>query len=59
SLAELVGADERLGAEGVARLAPGAAVAHRTTPGGGGPEPVRVQLEAARALLDRQAQWLA
>jgi argininosuccinate lyase len=57
-LAELVAADPRLGAEGVERIAPGASVAQRTTPGAGGPEPLGAQLAAMRALLDRQAQWL-
>ena len=42
-----------------ALLAPGASVAQRTTPGAGGPEPLGAQLAAMRALLDRQAQWLA
>ena len=41
-----------------ALLAPGAAVAQRTTPGAGGPEPLGAQLAAMRALLARQAQWL-
>jgi argininosuccinate lyase len=58
-LAELVAADERLGAEGAALLAPGAAVARRTTPGAGGPEPLAAQLDAMRHRLARQAQWLA
>lgn len=58
ALVDLVAADPRLGAEGAALLAPGGSVARRTTPGGGGPEPVAAQLVEARALLDRQAQWL-
>ena len=57
--AELVAEEPRLGEEGVALLAPGAAVAQRTTPGAGGPEPLGAQLAAVRTLLDRQAQWLA
>ncbi len=57
-LAEIVAGDPRLGAEGAALLARGAAVRNRTTPGGGGPEPLGPQLEAARRLLDGQAQWL-
>ncbi len=57
--AELVAAEPRLGAEGVALLAPGAAVAQRTTPGAGGPGPLAAQLAAVRTLLDHQAQWLA
>jgi argininosuccinate lyase len=59
SFAELVAEEPRLGEEGVALLAPGAAVAQRTTPGAGGPEPLGAQLAAVRTLLDRQAQWLA
>jgi len=59
SLADLVAADPRLGAEGVALLAPGASVAQRTTPGAGGPGPLAAQLAAVRATLDAQAQWLA
>jgi hypothetical protein len=43
----------------VALLAPGASVAQRSTPGGGGPEPLRAQLASMHALLARQAQWLA
>jgi len=58
TLADLVADEPRLGAEGVALLAPGAAVAQRSTPGAGGPEPLGVQLTAMRALLARQAQWL-
>ena len=37
---------------------PGSAVRRRTTPGGAGPEPVAVQLDAARDRLRRQQQWL-
>ncbi len=43
-LADLVRADERLGAEGAAILEPGVAVTRRATAGGGGPEAVAVQL---------------
>lgn len=50
SLAELVEADERLGAEPARLLQPGVAVTRRTTPGGAGPGPVAEQLEA----LERQ-----
>ena len=42
SLVDLVAADERLGPEAAALLAPGVAVRRRTTPGGAGPEPVAV-----------------
>lgn len=59
SLVDLVAADARLGEEGAALLAPGASVARRTTPGAGGPEPVAAQMDEARDLLARQAQWLA
>ena len=43
SLVDLVSADERLGPEAAALLAPGAPVRRRTTPGGAGPGPVAVQ----------------
>jgi argininosuccinate lyase len=52
SLADLVGADERLGAEAAALVAPGVAVTRRTTAGGGGPDPVARQLERFRHRLD-------
>jgi len=59
TLADLVAADENLGAEAAALLAPGVAVRRRTTPGGAGPEPVAVQrtrfaerLNAQRARFD-------
>jgi argininosuccinate lyase len=44
-LGELVAAHPALGDEAVALLQPGVAVTRRTTPGGAGPEPVRIQLE--------------
>jgi len=50
-LADLVAADEHLGAEAVALLGPGVAVTRRTTPGGAGPAPVQDQLDAFRAAL--------
>ncbi|MBK5287491.1 MAG: argininosuccinate lyase, partial [Acidimicrobiia bacterium] len=59
ALATLVAADERLGADASALLMPGAAVANRVTPGGGGPEPLAAQLVAVRARLAAQSQWLA
>ena len=37
---------------------PGSAVRRRTTPGGGGPEPVARQLDAARERLAEQQVWL-
>jgi argininosuccinate lyase len=57
-LDELVSNDPRLGPECVALLEPGSAVRRRTTPGGGGPEPVSIQLQAARARLEQQQTWL-
>jgi argininosuccinate lyase len=58
ALEEVVMTDPRLGSAALALLAPGEAVRRRTTPGGAGPEPVRHQLEAARARLDEQRAWL-
>jgi argininosuccinate lyase len=57
-LDELVLTEPDLGSEALALLEPGAAVLRRTTPGGGGPEPVRVQLAAAEARFAAQADWL-
>jgi argininosuccinate lyase len=57
-LDELVQADPNFGEDALALLVPGAAVARRTTPGGGGPAPVAVQLDAARKLLQDQERWL-
>jgi argininosuccinate lyase len=57
-LAELVMTDPRLGPDALAILEPGEAVRRRTTPGGAGPEPVRAQLEAAKARLSAQREWL-
>ncbi len=51
SLPDLVAADDRLGPEAAAVLAPGVPVTRRTTPGGAGPVPVAAQLEAFRAQL--------
>jgi argininosuccinate lyase len=59
SLMHLVAADPRLGPDAAVLLAPGAAVGNRTTPGGAGPIALAPQLDAARGLLERQAQWLA
>jgi argininosuccinate lyase len=57
ALADLVAADDRLGPEAAALLAPGMAVTRRTTPGGAGPEPVADQLERfTRRLADQQAR---
>jgi len=57
SLVDLVAADERLGPEAAALLAPGVAVRRRTTPGGAGPEPVAVQRERfAEQLATQQSR---
>ncbi|HEY8093882.1 MAG TPA: argininosuccinate lyase [Acidimicrobiales bacterium] len=57
ALADLVAADPSLGPEAAALVAPGVAVTRRTTPGGGGPGPVAVQLERfASALGDLRAR---
>ena len=56
-LRDLVARDPRL-ADTQTLLEPGHAVARRTTPGGGGPAPVRVQLDAARRHLQHQQAWL-
>ncbi len=52
ALAALVASDERLGPEAAALVAPGVAVQRRTTPGGGGPGPVAVQLSRFRQRLE-------
>jgi argininosuccinate lyase len=57
-LDELVLNDPRLGPECLPLLEPGSAVRRRTTPGGGGPEPVARQLQAAKERLERQRAWL-
>jgi argininosuccinate lyase len=57
-LDELVTNDPRLGPEVLPLLEPGSAVRRRTTPGGGGPEPVARQLELARTRLEEQARWV-
>ena len=50
-LDELVMTDPRLGPDALGLLEPGQAVKRRTTPGGGGPEPLGPQLAAAQAWL--------
>jgi len=57
-LDELVSNDPRLGPDCLPLLEPGSAVRRRTTPGGGGPEPVAQQLEQATARLEHQRAWL-
>jgi argininosuccinate lyase len=57
-LDELVSNDPRLGPECLSLLEPGSAVRRRTTPGGGGPEPVARQLDAARERVAEQQVWL-
>jgi argininosuccinate lyase len=52
SLAELVAAEPRLGAQAAGLLAPGVAVSRRTTPGGAGPGPVATQLGRFRRRLE-------
>ena len=51
SLADLVAADEHLGPEAAALVAPGVAVTRRTSPGGGGPVPVAAQLDRFAEVL--------
>jgi argininosuccinate lyase len=58
SLAELVAAEPTLGPEAAGLVAPGVAVARRTTPGGGGPEPVARQLERFRQRLETDRRRL-
>ena len=59
ALADLVVAHPALGPDALALLAPGAAAANRTTPGGAGPGPVARQRERFRARLDADAGRLA
>jgi argininosuccinate lyase len=58
SLADAVAADDRFDAEVQQVFEPGAVVRRRTTPGGGGPDPVARQLEDARRRLAEQSTWL-
>ncbi|MCU1430137.1 MAG: argininosuccinate lyase [Actinomycetia bacterium] len=57
-LDELVTTEPHLGPDALALLEPGTAVRRRTTPGGAGPGPVVVQLDAARERLARERSWL-
>ena len=59
ALADLVAAHPDLGVDALALLEPGAAAAHRTTPGGAGPGPVAGQLDRFRAQFDADATRLA
>ena len=59
SLVDLVTADERLGRDAAALLAPGVSVTRRTTPGGAGPAAVAVQLGRFRGRLAADAERLA
>ena len=59
SLVDLVSANERLGPEAAALLAPGAPVRRRTTPGGAGPGPVAVQRGRFVNRLAAQAKRIA
>jgi len=58
-LAELVTTEPRLGEEALPLLEPGESVRMRTTPGGAGPEPVALQLQAAADRLGVQSVWFA
>ena len=51
SLGDLVAADERLGPEAAALVAPGVGVRQRTSPGGAGPAVIETQLDAFRRRL--------
>jgi argininosuccinate lyase len=59
ALRDLVAADERLGPDAAAVLAPGVGVQRRTSPGGGGPGPVADQIVRYRESLRRQREALA
>ena len=52
SLHDLVQADDRLGPEAAALVAPGVGVLRRTTPGGAGPEPMVTQMARCVAAVD-------
>jgi argininosuccinate lyase len=57
-LEELVMTEPRLGPDALVLLEAGEAARRRRTPGGGGPDPLRAQLEAATARLAEQRAWL-
>jgi len=56
SLADLVAADERLGPDAAALVAPGVAVQRRSSPGAGGPAALDAQLKSFRTLVDRDGE---
>lgn len=58
ALTDLVRDAQGLGPDALVYFEPGAGVRHRTTPGGAGPVPVAVQLDAARARLTHLATRL-
>jgi argininosuccinate lyase len=58
-LAELVEAHPALGPDAVELLGPGVAVTRRTTPGGAGPGPVKVQMSAFGDLIASQREVVA
>lgn len=55
-LGELVARHPALGQEGVALLEPGVAVSGHATPGGGGPEPVAIQMGRLEARLSEDSR---
>ena len=57
-LEELVEASDKFGVEAVSLLAPGVAVTRRTTPGGAGPVPLRLQADAFARCLEEEASRL-
>jgi argininosuccinate lyase len=56
SLEALVTADDALGPEAAELVQPGVAITRRTTPGGGGPEPVARQRERLQARIAEDAR---
>jgi argininosuccinate lyase len=57
-LRDLVAADERLGPDAAALVAPGVGVRRRTSPGGAGPDPVAAQLVQFHGALRREREML-
>jgi argininosuccinate lyase len=57
--AELVGTHPSLGTAALAMLEPGVSVARRSTPGGGGPAPVAIQLDRFLSSLATEAARLS